>query len=133
MKSTFAKSIIISFAESRCCCISFSRTGAVVVSILPSGLIVRVLPDCSNVVAMVAEILPITALFITPAAMITGYVSLSTGLISLGILVVSIYILMNFVANIYESMVYYNGKPLKIKEIINISKMKKSNKKRGEK
>lgn len=86
-----------------------------------------------NVVAMVAEILPITALFITPAAMITGYVSLSTGLISLGILVVSIYILMNFVANIYESMVYYNGKPLKIKEIINISKMKKSNKKRGEK
>ena len=67
-----------------------------------------------------------------PAGILTGYVSLVSGLISTAILCVTVVLVTIFVANIYESIIYYNGKPLKIKDIIRISKEKKAAGKRGE-
>ena len=69
-----------------------------------------------------ACLLPISSPFISPGVLITSNLSILYGMLSLGILVVVIVFLTKFVSNVYESMIYYNGSPLKIKDIINISK-----------
>lgn len=71
---------------------------------------------------------PFTSVFITPAALITGYATTVEALISLAVLVVMTVIMTKFVANVYESMIYYNGSVLKVKDIIQISKQNKTGK-----
>lgn len=71
---------------------------------------------------------PFTSVFITPAALITGYATTVEALISLAILVVMTVLMTKFVANVYESMIYYNGSALKLKDIIHISKQNKNGK-----
>ena len=78
----------------------------------------------------VVSLLPITSLIFTPATLITGYTTMIHALIALVILAVVVIFMVIFVSNVYESMIYYSGSPLKIKDIINISKqnkVKKSN------
>ena len=70
----------------------------------------------------VIMLIPVTSIFIAPGSIITGYLSIVMAALSLVIMLVSIVLLTKFVANVYESMVYYNGAALKIKDIINISK-----------
>lgn len=77
----------------------------------------------------VIMLVPFTSVFIAPGAMLTGYLSVALGCLSLVIMLVVIVLLTKFVANVYESMVYYNGAALKLKDIINISKQ--NNKKSG--
>ena len=72
--------------------------------------------------------LPFTSLFFTPATLFTGYATMIEGIISLVILCIVVILLIKFVANVYESMIYYSGTPLKIKDIINISKQNKAKK-----
>lgn len=81
--------------------------------------------DGDSAIRLVALLAPITSLFLTPTTLVTGYATLSEGLIALGILIVSVYLLVKFVANVYESMIYYSGTPMKLKDIINISKQNK--------
>ncbi len=85
-----------------------------------------------GIVMYLIEYIPLTAVMFVPAGILTGYVSLVSGLISTAILCVTVVLVTIFVANIYESIIYYNGKPLKIKDIIRISKEKKAAGKRGE-
>lgn len=73
-------------------------------------------------VKYLACLLPISAPFIAPGTLISSYLSTIYGLLSLGILIVAIILLTKFVANVYESMIYYSGTPLKMKDIITISK-----------
>lgn len=75
-----------------------------------------------------ALLFPLTSVFITPAATITGYVTTVEALISFVVLAAAIFVLTRFVADVYESMIYYNGSALKIKDIINISKRNKKGK-----
>ncbi|MBQ3545891.1 MAG: ABC transporter permease [Lachnospiraceae bacterium] len=69
--------------------------------------------------------LPFTSLFFTPSVLFTGYATMIEGIISLVILCIVVVLMVKFVASVYESMIYYSGTPLKIKDIINISKQNK--------
>lgn len=80
----------------------------------------------------IVEYVPLTSVMYVPAGLLTGYVSLTTGLISAAIMCIATALITIFVADIYESMIYYNGKPLKIKDIIKISKEKRTMGKRGD-
>ena len=90
--------------------------------------------DGTSAIRYFAMLFPLTSVFLTPASLLTGYVTLAEALISAGIMIVAILLLTKFVANVYESMVYYNGSPLKLKDIINISKQngKQKNSRRKE-
>lgn len=88
----------------------------------------------SNALIYAAELFPITSLFITPGTVITGYTGVVMGIASLVVMIIGIILLTLFVSNVYESMIYYNGQTLKLKDIINISKeTKRSNSKKTEK
>ena len=69
--------------------------------------------------------LPFTSVFIVPAMLITGYMTLIETIISLAVMCAGLLLMIKFVSNVYESMVYYSGAPLKLKDIINISKKKR--------
>lgn len=79
----------------------------------------------TSVVRLAALLVPITSVFITPAALLTGYVSLVEALLSMVIMVAAVILITRFVANVYESMIYYSGNHLKLKDIITISKQNK--------
>lgn len=73
-------------------------------------------------VKYLACFLPISAPFIAPGTLLSAHLSVVYGVIVLGILLISLVLLTKFVAGVYESMIYYNGSALKIKDIIQISK-----------
>lgn len=78
-------------------------------------------------------ILPISAPFVVPACLILNKISLTVALISLGIMVVCTILLFSFTAKVYESMIFYNGSVLKIKDIIRIAKNRKVAERKEEK
>lgn len=84
--------------------------------------------DGDSIVRFFALIIPVTSLFLTPTILLTGYATISEGLIALGVLFIALVFMISFVSNVYESMIYYNGSPMKIKDIINISKQNKGKK-----
>ena len=67
---------------------------------------------------------PLCSPFIVPASLLLGKVSIGIGLLSIGILLVVILLLMIFVSGVYEYLIYHNGSPLKLKEIIKMFKRK---------
>jgi len=71
------------------------------------------------------SIFPISAPFVLPSNLLLGKVSITIGLISIIILAISTYALIVFVSKVYEAMIFYNGKVLKIKDIIEIAKNRK--------
>ena len=67
---------------------------------------------------------PLCSPFIVPASLLLGKVSVGIGLLSVAILVVAIVLLMIFVSGVFEYLIYYNGSPLKLKELIKIFRKK---------
>lgn len=73
----------------------------------------------------VCSLIPITTPFIVPAALLMGRCSTliaAIGLILLVLLTVALYL---FTANVYESLIFYNGKVLKVKDILQIAKTRR--------
>lgn len=85
----------------------------------------------SSALVYAAQLIPVTSAFLAPGTVITGYLSVGMGLVAFGIMVIAIILLTKFVANVYESMIYYNGQTLKFKDIINISKNNRSSQSTG--
>ena len=75
-------------------------------------------------------LVPLTSVFLAPGALLTGYLSVGLGVLSVLIMIVSNILLVRFVADVYESMIYYNGTHLKLKDIIGISKQNRNGSKR---
>ena len=67
---------------------------------------------------------PLCSPFIVPASLLLGKMSVGIGLLSVAILVVTIILLMIFVSGVFEYLIYYNGSPLKLKELIRIFRKK---------
>ena len=67
---------------------------------------------------------PLCSPFIVPASLLLGKVSVGIGLLSVAILLVAIILLMIFVSGVFEYLIYYNGSPLKLKELIKIFRKK---------
>lgn len=67
-------------------------------------------------------LLPISAPFIVPVKLITGSISYTTTIISLLILIVSIGLLFSFTSKVYESLIFYKGKNLTFRDVLEIAK-----------
>lgn len=67
---------------------------------------------------------PLCSPFIVPASLLLGKMSVGIGLLSVAILLVTIVLLMIFVSGVFEYLIYYNGSPLKLKELIRIFRKK---------
>lgn len=81
-----------------------------------------------GVFTYVVYLLPLSAPFIMPEYLILGKVSLAVGGLSLVIMVVSIILMLMLVSNIYGALIYHRGAPLKLKDIIGISKAERRHK-----
>lgn len=66
--------------------------------------------------------IPVTAPFVLPGNVILGKVPMWVALVGVGLLLVLTVLLFRFTANVYESMIFYNGNVLKLKDIIQIAK-----------
>lgn len=76
----------------------------------------------------VVYLLPLSAPFIVPAYMLFGMISPLFGLVIVVVFLICIILLIGFVSNIYEQMIYHNGTPLKMKDLFRLAKMKRRNK-----
>ncbi|WP_029233484.1 ABC transporter permease [Butyrivibrio sp. VCB2006] len=65
---------------------------------------------------------PLTGAFLTPALLLTGKISIVTGIIALIIMIITAAIVFVFAAAVYESMLLFQGKRLRLKDIIAIMK-----------
>ncbi len=68
--------------------------------------------------------LPLSTPFIVPAMLLMGKASVAAGLASLAILFAAIVLLFLFTAKVYGTMILYQGKTLKVKQIIGIAQNK---------
>lgn len=66
--------------------------------------------------------LPLSSVFVVPAYLILGKISLATALISFGILVASTIFVWFFVTKVFETVLYNNGSVMKFKQILAIYK-----------
>lgn len=84
--------------------------------------IMQMLGNVSDVVLNVCCILPLSAPFVVPANLLLGKVGMGTALVSLAVVVLCTAALFAFTARVYESMIFYNGNVLKLKDILQIAK-----------
>ncbi len=73
----------------------------------------------------VIMVLPISSVFITPAYLLLGKTTTAIAALALGVMVVCIVLLMFLVSGIFETLIYYNGNPLKLKDLTKIFKDKR--------
>lgn len=78
-------------------------------------------------------LVPVSAPFVVPACLILNKIPLTIGLISLGLLLVFTALLFSFTAKVYESMIFYNGSVMKLKDILSIAKNRKVAERKEEK
>lgn len=73
----------------------------------------------------VCSLIPISTPFIVPATLLMGRCSTMIAVIGLVVLVLLTVVLYLFTANVYESLIFYNGKVLKPKDILQIAKTRR--------
>lgn len=69
-----------------------------------------------------AYLFPLSSPFILPGAVLIGKVSIGVMLGAMAIELVVIILLVKFVAKVYETLIYYNGNKIKLKDWIKMSK-----------
>ncbi len=88
--------------------------------------IMQMMGNVSDVVVNVCCILPLSAPFVMPANLLLGKVGIVTGLVSLAVVIVCTAALFSFTAKVYESMIFYNGNVLKLKDILKIARNRRT-------
>ncbi len=71
-------------------------------------------------------LLPISAPFVVPASALLGKVSLGVSIASVVLLFILTALLFSFTAKVYESLIFYNGSVMKLKDILQIAKNRKA-------
>lgn len=69
-----------------------------------------------------ALLFPLSSAFLLPGALLVGRVDLWILLLSILILIISVMVMFAFVAKVYESLILYNGKRIRMKELLTIFK-----------
>lgn len=69
-----------------------------------------------------ALLFPLSSAFLLPGALLVGRVELWILLLSILILIISVMAMFAFVAKVYESLILYNGKRIRMKELFTIFK-----------
>lgn len=80
------------------------------------------LGEAPAVLRYVAELLPVTSPFLTPGYMLLGRSPLWMGLVAILVFIVTQTLLFMFSANVYETLIYHKGNPLKLKDLLKINK-----------
>lgn len=76
-----------------------------------------------------AMIFPLSSPFLLPGAILIGKVTIATAAISIALQIVSVFLLIQFVSRIYESLILHNGNTIKPKQLLGMAKaMKKEGK-----
>lgn len=88
--------------------------------------IMQMLGNVSDVVVNICCMLPLSAPFVVPANLLLGKVGLGTAALSLAVLALCTAALFSFTAKVYESMIFYNGNVLKLKDILQIAKNRRT-------
>ena len=78
-------------------------------------------------------LLPISAPYVLPTSILLGKISTSMAIISILILLITTSALFKFTAKVYEAMIFYNGKVLKLKDILQMAKRSRVKKIKGAK
>lgn len=98
--------------------------------------IMQMMGNVSQTVVNICCVIPLSAPFVMPANLLLGKLSMPVALISLAVVLLSTAGLFSFTAKVYESMIFYNGNVLKLKDILQIARNRKlaanSVKQRGE-
>lgn len=81
----------------------------------------------------ICSLVPISAPFVVPACVLLGKIPMSIALISMVLILVVTGLLFAFTAKVYESMIFYNGSVLKLKDILTIAKNRTQADRKGEK
>lgn len=84
--------------------------------------VMQMLGNVSDIAVTICCILPLSAPFVVPANLLLGKVGMGTAVISLAVLALCTAALFSFTAKVYESMIFYNGNVLKLKDILQIAK-----------
>ncbi len=69
-----------------------------------------------------AFLFPLSSPFLLPGAIIVGKVGLPMVAIAIVLQIVFIYLLLLFVAKVYETLILHNGNKIKLKELVHLSK-----------
>ncbi len=81
--------------------------------------------NANPILSKIVSICPITSPFIVPCNMLLGKMNWPLIIASFLAMIVVIALLFMLTANVYEAMIFYNGKALKIKDIILLASSKK--------
>lgn len=95
--------------------------------------IVLMLGGDNQVFTIVCSLIPISTPFVVPACLLLGKVSVGIALLSLVLLLAVTALLFSFTAKVYESMIFYNGSVMKLKDILQIAKNRQAVKGKEEK
>lgn len=71
-------------------------------------------------------LVPISAPFVVPACLILNKIPLWIGLLGLAMILILVVCLFSFTAKVYESMIFYNGSVMKLKDILQIAKNRRA-------
>lgn len=82
----------------------------------------------SDIVIRIVCLFPLSAPFALPGFTLIGMIDIVSILIAIAIMLVCIVLFTIFTANVYEEIIYHNGEPLKIKDIVRIYKNNKGGK-----
>lgn len=88
--------------------------------------IMQLMGSGNDMLVKICCLIPISAPFIVPANLLTGNIGIGLALISIAIAAVTAAVLFIFAANVYEALIFHNGKVLKLKDIMGIAKAKKA-------
>lgn len=86
-------------------------------------------PVFTNICCLV----PISAPFVVPACLILNKIPLWIGLLGLAMILIIVACLFSFTAKVYESMIFYNGSVMKLKDILQIAKNRRAVERKEEK
>ncbi len=78
-------------------------------------------------------LVPISAPFVVPACLILNKIPLWMGLLGLAMILLLVVCLFSFTAKVYESMIFYNGSVMKVKDILQIAKNRRAVERKEEK
>jgi ABC-2 type transport system permease protein len=92
-------------------------------------VIVDMTGNAPAVLKYVVELLPITAPFLTPGYLLLGRASIWVGILAVVVFVLALAGLFMFSANVYETLIYHKGNPLKISDLLRINKEARGNRK----
>lgn len=88
--------------------------------------------SASQTVINICCMVPVAAPFVVPGHLLLGKIGMGTALLGGALLTVVTAVLFSFTARVYEALIFYNGNVMKLKDIIQIAKVRKNHGGKGE-